>query len=110
MDLNRIELINIVEQAALQLQSQDAAKIAAKGPKVYDSYNAARANAGWHSDCLRSPLPGLLRRDMPLDQAEAEGYTRTRRTDLTSYVLVATSYDAGYVGRASKTYYSIWGR
>jgi len=79
-------------------------------PKIYATREAASRNSGWHSNCQRSPLPDLLHRDMPRAQAEAEGYRPTRRAGLAAYVLVATCWDSGYIGRASKTYYSVWGK
>lgn len=110
MDINHIQLVNITEQAAIQLAAQDADKVAAQGPKIYADYGDALYRAGWRSNCPRSPLPGLLKRDMPIEDAKAQGYQPTRKAGLGAYVLVATSFDPGYIGRASKVYYSVWGK
>lgn len=105
MDINRIETIPPVEHAAVQANDR-----AATGPKIYRNYDDARWMGGWRSNCERSPLRSLLHRDMPREQAEAEGYRPVRRAGLSAYVLVATCFDRGYIGRASKTYYSVWGK
>ena len=110
MDIKQVEMINLVERAALQLPRIWAATAAAKGPKIYSSYIDAAQMAGWRSNCQRSSLRPLLNRAMDADAAKAAGFKKTRNPNLRQYILVPTSFDRGFKGRASKTYYSVWGK
>ena len=78
---------------------------------MYPTYAEASAAGGWTTTCQRSPLPRPPSRALSTADALAHGYQPAKPTDhYDEYTLVATSYSRGFRHRASKAYYSVWGK
>lgn len=77
----------------------------------FATYQEASNRGGWCTWCAKSPYPSPpIKGVMTEDEAYSLGYRPRPRKNLNNYVLVPTSYNKGFKGSASKTYYSVWGK